>query len=243
MKINLIIFFISLLFVSEGFSDTPAEKPTATWMNINGNWTITNGKLAQMQPRSIRWEYHELMNYNTVVTINPVAQFSELSFTSKIYNPGQDMTAEFMVPFAVTSPKQHYYYNFLAFKFAGDEKKISRISLIKSERKDPSKPFTEKNNFTITEIASARCNIPYCKRLKCSITFSDGSAILKVNRKKMLEAPIPADHSGKVGFAARNIRISIDDVKVLKGDEILLSDDFSSDTLYVPTVKIKRTRE
>ncbi len=220
----------------------PTGGAECLWMRMNGNWEVRNSTLNQTQEKAVQWNYHELINMNSIVSIQPLSGYTAISFLVEIQKPSEG-ASEFMVPFAVTSPKQHYYYNFLAFKFAGDEKKISRISLIKSERKDPSKPFTEKNNFTITEIASARCNIPYCKRLKCSITFSDGSAILKVNRKKMLEAPIPADLSGKIGFAARNIRISIDDVKISKGDEILLSDDFSSDTLYVPTVKIKRTRE
>lgn len=211
-------------------------------MRLNGNWQIQNNALEQTLEKAVQWNYHELINLNSIVSNQSLADYTTISFSVEIQKP-TECSSEFMVPFAVTSPKQHYYYNFLAFKLAGDEKKISRVSLIKSERSDSTKPFTEKNNFTITEIASAKCSVPYDKRVKFAITLRNGSALLKVNRKKMLEAPVPADLSGKIGFAARNVRINIDDVRVANGDQILLADDFSSDTLYIPSVKIKRVKE
>ncbi len=214
-----------------------SERPL--WLGINGDWAVAHNALTQRRYRAVKWGYHELMNYNSVVSLTALERFTAFAFTVHMA-PRPGTKPRFMAAFAVTSPQQHYYYSFYGFLFTGTDKKVDRISLVRSERADVAKSFSAKNNFVITEIAATTASLPWHEALSCSIALRDCRATLSIDKKIMLTGAVGPDMDGKVGFACDNAILSLSRVSVARGDRAILEDDFTENTLYVPTARLRR---
>ncbi|HOO71762.1 MAG TPA: hypothetical protein PK926_08360 [Spirochaetota bacterium] len=236
----IIILFLTACASPEITDAGPAPEPAAPlWFCINGDWAVAGGALVEKRNRAVRWDYHELMNYNTVVSVAQVGGFTETGFTAEIIPAGIGKP-RFMVSFAVTSPKQHYYYSFYGFRLAGTAEKITRIELIRSARKDETRSFSEKNNYVITRLASTKTDIPWKGPLDCSVTIKGQTVSLTVNGKKLLTGTVAQQLTGKIGFSVRDARLRLDNIHVVNGKDALIEDDFAKNTLYVPTARIRK---
>ncbi|PKL37717.1 MAG: hypothetical protein CVV44_15355 [Spirochaetae bacterium HGW-Spirochaetae-1] len=213
----------------------------AKWYRIAGYWTVQDSLLTENRGRSSIWGYHELMNYNTLVTVDSYPQYTNYSADIKIFNVKRT-PVEILFAFLVNSPHLHYYYNFYAFKLTGSAEKITRISLIQSQRKNDALPFNAKFNYTIKELQGVDYSLNYNEKHAIKITFDEKKATLNINGKPVISFELPVENmEGRFAISNRNASIQIDKITIKNGKEILFTDDFNYDSIKVFKVKAVKT--
>jgi len=235
------IFFIIILISSfvSGMVLHSQEKHSR-WQRFSGNWTIANSKALETNGWSISWNYYELLEYNTILTIKPLTEITAINVNAEI-NERIKTPSEFMISFAVTSESKSWYYHMYAFKLSGGFWGMNRVSFIHSDRLDKTKPFNTKNNTFVKELASAKCKIKYDKMYNYRIAFEGTDVALYINDEKILSAPFPEkSHDGRIAISSRNVKIAVDKVEVKHGDKTVFEDDFNEDSIYVKVMKVRR---
>jgi len=213
------------------------------WMRITGRWRFNNSSVIEWRGRSSSWKYHELMNYNTIVTLVPFENISMLETNMEILKV-KVLPVESLISFAVTSPYKHYYYNFYAIKFTGDANRINKISLIQSKRKDPEKSYKTKNNFTISELYSINYNLDYYRKYNFKLKFDENEIILLINDKKIFKKLLSeTDFSGKIGLSNRGASIRVDNIKLFNKNDIVFYDEFDKNSIKVHRAKAVRVKK
>lgn len=230
---------ISVIILLIGIPIIPQESHHK-WQRLSGLWDIKKSHAYETQGRSIDWNYYELLNMNSILSLKPYHNFTSIDFimniTDRIESP-----AEIMISFNVTSESQNWFYHLYAFKFSGGYWGINKVSLIHSDRADKSKPFNTKNNTFIKELVSTDCKIKYDKIYNCSITFENKNVSLYINGEKILTTPIPEkNYDGRIAFSSRNVKIEIDRVTVKNNNQILFEDDFNENSIFVKILKVQK---
>jgi hypothetical protein len=234
-----VLIFISSLSV---YSDASFK-----WIWFGGSWEISENKLYEKKINAIRWDYYELINYNTLISNNPIENFSEFRYSINISEPNSSIFKKFtpfeqMTFFSATSPHLSYYYHLFAVKFTGSKKRIEKISFIKSDIKNSTYGYGQKFNFFVKEISSKKINLEYNKTYNIIIKINNPDITVFIDEEEVLKSKIPEKSiAGKFGFSSRNAGIEIGPVKILdKNQEVLFDDDFSQNSIYIPTMKAKK---
>lgn len=235
-KLNYILLPLVFLFLSSpAFAE---EAKNEKWVQISGKWEARKDNkdtfLLEAQGKTKISGYHELLNYNSIVTFDPISSLTSIKFNIEMRKTIGG-TSELLTFFAAKN-----YRKFYAFKFTGDENRITRILFINSDIKDTTKPGNEKWNYAITEIASKDHELEYNTQYKIEIQVKKKQAILFINGKKVMTAEGSGDLSGgKIGFSDRNVMLRISQLSVLDDKTVVFEDSFAEDNIkrYVITAK------
>jgi len=207
---------------------------------MSGIWEVKNSNAYETQGKAVYWNYYELLNLNSILSLKPFSNYSSLdlvmNITERIESP-----AEIMIVFNVTSESQSWYYHMYAFKLTGGYWGINKASLIYSDRADKSKPYTIKDNVFVRELASTDCKVKYCKNYTYSVIFEKTDVVLYINGEKILSAPIPEkNYDGRIAVSSRNAKIAIDRITLKKEKQIIFEDDFNDNSIYVKILKVQK---
>jgi len=238
--INLKKYLLALIVIFPVFtyaSDTPTEK--TKWQKLLGQWSIVNSQAVENRAWAAPWEYYELLKYNTIITYKAPSDFNNITVKASTFDRFKT-PSEFMISFAITSERASWFYHMYAFKITGGFWGMDKVTFIKSDRLDKSKPFNAKNNSFVKEIASADCSVKYDKTHEYSIKFEGHDAVLYINGKKILSVRFPEkSHKGRIAISSKNVKVSVDSVEVKKNKKTVFEDDFNEDSIYMRRVKAR----
>jgi len=210
------------------------------WQRMAGIWEVKNSHAFETQGKAIDWNYYELLNLNSILSLKPFSNYTSIdlvmNITERIESP-----AEVMISFNITSESQSWFYHLYAFKLTGGYWGMNKAALIYSDRADKSKPFTSKNNIFVKELASVDCKIKFDKAYNYRVAFEGENIVLYINEDKILSAPFPEkNHDGRIAVSSRNTKIAVDKIAVKKGSQVIFEDDFNNDTIYVKVLKVQK---
>jgi len=236
LKYKYLILFIIIFLCQNLFSQEKWHK----WQRLSGKWQTVCSIAQEIKGSYIRWNYYEILDYNTILSINPFFDMSSANISTKILERTES-PSELMLSFAVTSESQSWFYHMYSFKLTGGFWGMNKVSFIHSDRLDKTKPFATKNNTFVKELASADCKVKYDKMYNYRIAFEGTDVVLYINGEKILAAPFPEkSHDGRIAISARNVKIAVDKVEVKQGDKTIFEDDFNEDSIYVRALKVTR---
>jgi hypothetical protein len=210
------------------------------WQKFSGKWIVENSRAFEVNGWASPWNYYELLEYNSIISLQNFQDYSEISVTANITERIQS-PVEFLIPFAITSESASWFYRMYALKLSGGFWGINKVSLIFTDRNDKSKPIATKDKRLVKEIASNSCKVKYGIDYNFKILFENGDVSFFVNEQKVLSSPLPdKTNYGRIAISSRNAKIAIDKVEVKRGNEVLFFDDFNKDSIYVRVVKATR---
>jgi hypothetical protein len=207
-----------------------AQEKKFTWLNITGRWEIRSDNKRYSLVESLRatrkYDSSELVNYNSIITQEPVSDYSSIHYNFEM--GGTPGTPTEMVIFFAAQDFRTYY----GFKLKADGTKDATLVFHGSSVRDTTLRPHIKGNFVITDIATKQVPLEFNREYRAEIRIKKNRAILYLDGKKLLEAEAPeALAGGKIGFSNRNAALRIADLKVYNGREIVFEDDFSKDSI------------
>ncbi len=231
------IFFCFIVFFT-----TQTFSADYKWQKMSGNWTIKNSRLTEKKARISPWHYYELLNMNSIVSIEPLKTFDVLKFDFNVHDRHKS-PSEFWLSFAVRSPEKKWYYHMYSIRLSGGFWCIGDVDLLYCDRKDKSKELRTKNNTLVKKLKSESCWFSYDKKYHGKIKFQGKKVAFYIDGKKVLSGKLPSeDHSGRIALSTRNTQVTIDKIEVKNGKNIVFQDDFHSNTIYTKKLKASVTR-
>ena len=232
-KIFFVLFTIIFLVAIPLFSQEKYHK----WQRVSGKWEVRNSKVFETRGGIIGWNYHELLNFNTILSLQDFNNYTSIDYTINVTKRVQTPT-EIMFPFAVTSESESWFYHVYAFKITGDFWNMDKVAFIHSDRIDKTKPLATKNNAFVKELASAKCKIKYNTVYNYRVAFEKDNIVLYIDGKRALSAPFPGKtNNGRVGISSRNVLIAVDKIEIKAGDKTVFMDDFNEDSIFVRVLR------
>ncbi len=225
-----------MLYSQDGFSSEDR-----IWRQVNGIWEIVQSDkfnyIIDNKITSYKWGYNELINYNTLITMEPIESYSCITYRLQFVDPLKK-ELRYMSPFGIKEDRIFY-----AFRFSGNDQGINKISFIQSTIRDIQKDIAVKWNYEIKENKSVDCSLPLGREYLIEIRISDKRTILLVNKKQMIVVDIAKEevNSGKFGFSSLHVKPMIWDIKVYNRRKLVFSEDFSTDR--VRRIKVRGTIE
>lgn len=218
-----------------------AQEPQKTWLRMGGDWTVEKGRAFETRGFSISWDYHELMNYNGLVSQNIESDFTEIVYKFSI-GPVKKLPVEAMLGFAINSPEQHYYYDFYAVKLTGDSVIMRTASLVQSKCKDKFVPVGVKGNYTVETLYTCDCPLLFNHDYELKVVRRNDTLYVYMENTLLFDYKLPPQTSlkGKFAFASRGACMSADSISVKNWYKTVLTDDFLESSIYVPTVQAVR---
>lgn len=237
MKKRYLILAVLILFESIPLL---SQEASHKWQRMSGIWEVKNSNAVETQGRAVAWNYYELLNSNSILSLKPFNNYTSIDAVINIMDRIES-PAELIISFNITSESKNWFYHMYAFKLCGGYWGINKASLIYSDRSDKSKPFNTKNNTFIKELASADCKVKYDKVYNYRIAFEGTNVVLYINSERVLSAPFPEkSHDGRIAISAKNAKISVDRIEVKQGDKLIFEDDFDIDTIFVKILKVQK---
>ena len=249
-------FFLSLLCTcihSLGADISAAPQNDATkqkeqkWNRTSGSWTIQNGRAIESRIRPVIWDFHELMNYNCLTTQDVQTDFTEYNVKIGIIN-ARIFPVEILFAFGIQGKMMQ---NFFAIKLQGDAKSLQTISIIRSTQNDATLPENTKNNYTIETLYTQDFPLKYNEEYEIKIVknnnyFKGAVITLYIENKKIFSKDLPITElkeKGAFAVASRGSSVSIDYVTIKNGSKTVFTDDFSENSIYVPTVSATKVEK
>ena len=229
--IAVIIFILAVSLVS--------AKENHKWQRFSGKWVVENSRVTETNGWTAPWNYYELINNNSIVSLEDFSGYSSIEFTMEIFDR-KESPAEVLISFGVRSEYKNWLYHIYAFKISGGFWGINKVSLIHSDMENKTLPYATKNNIFINELASDSYSMKYKKKYNCRIDISGNEATFFVEGEKVITGTLPSDnYKGRIAFSSKNTKLAIDNVRVKKGDKVVFEDSFDEDSIYVRTVKAR----
>lgn len=227
------------------------EEPQNKWNWFNGEWVVENSQIVEKRGWVSPWNYYALVDFNSIISISPLENYSTIEFTLTALNRHPDNTprgkreltdnCEFMASFAVTSVKDEWYYHLYGIKISGDKKDLNTVTLVYSDITDRTKKLSEKNNYFMKELASGKFPMGYDREYRVKIEIIKEKITFFLDGKPVLKGSLPAPgHDGRIGFSSRNLYVKIGNVKVSNNKGIIFQDSFDRDSLFIRKLKVKR---
>jgi hypothetical protein len=202
-------------------------------------WIFENSKIQLQFPHANSWNYYELSNYNSLISLKEIHKPSSIEFSMTIFDRSKS-PAEILISFAGKNEYRNWLYRIYSIKIEGNFWGIKKASFIHSDRKNKTLPLSVKNNIFVDNIKCEKISLKYGKTYNYRIEFNEDKVILFIDNEKALESVFPiADNSGHIAFSARNVKLAIDNVRVKKGDRVVFEDNFDENSIYVRTVKAR----
>lgn len=232
MAVLIFILAVSLLSAKENHK----------WQRFSGKWVIENSRVTETNAWPAPWNYYELINNNSLISLQDFSGYSSIEFTIEIFDRVKS-PAEVLISFGVRSEYRNWLYHMYAFKISGGFWGINKVSLIHSDRADKSLPYNTQNNIFINKLAKTKVSMKYKRKYNCRIDIAGNEATLFVEGEKVLTGTLPSDnYKGRIAFSSKNTKLAIDNVRVKKGDKIVFEDNFDKDSIYVRTVQARVVR-
>ena len=227
--------------------DVVKQQTQNKWLRMGGTWTVQNGRVFESRIRPLYWDLHELINYNSLLVDNLESDFTEINTKFGLTNV-QILPVEIMFTFSI---RGNIMQDFFAIKFNGDAKGIQSVTVIRSTQKDASLPATTKKNYTIETLYEQACSLKYdseygIKIVKNNNYFKGAVINLYIDNKLIFSKDFPIaelKEKGKFAVASRGASISIDYVTIKNGGKTVFTDDFSENSIYVPTVSATKVEK
>ena len=233
---------ILIALIISVFSGIHAEdKPT--WFQLSGKWKIDESRLSETRGWPNRWWYYELLNHNTIITTQDLADYDSISFTVNLTSSDAkrgDSPSAFIVFWGAQRPDANWFFHFYGIQFTGDASSIQKLSIIFSDRIDISKPYATKNNYYVKELISINHPLPYNKDFQCYLRFSDTDVSFYIYNEKIISVAaneLKDNKNGRIGFSSSYCLPSIEYVNVMKNKEKVFEDGFDVNSLFVPTAR------
>ncbi len=231
------IFFCFIIFFT-----TQTFSADYKWQRMSGKWEIKNSRLTEKKAYTSPWNYYELLNMNSIVSMESLKNFDVMEFDFKIHDRFES-PAEFWVSFAVRSPEKKWFYHMYSIRLSGGFWWLGDAHLLYCDRKDKTKKLRTKRNTSIKKLKSESCWFRYGKKYHGKIKFQGKRVSFYIDGEKVLSGELPCeDHSGRIALSTKNTRVTIDKILVKNGNEVVFQDDFNSDTIYVRKLKASVTR-
>jgi len=231
--------FFTLLFITISMA-LLSQESHHKWQRFSGKWIVDNSRAMEVNGWASPWDYYELLEYNSIISLKDFKDYSEISVTANI-TERIDSPVEVLIPFAITSEHASWFYRMYAFKLSGGFWGIDKVSLIFTDKNDKSKPPSTKNNRSVQEIASSICKVKYGKDYNFKIIFDNAMISFFINDEKVLTAPFSESNiNGRIAISSRNAKISIDKVEIKKSGNVIFCDEFDNNSIYVRVVKATR---
>jgi len=238
MKINFLLLFTCCSIFS---TNCLASAEIKNWTKFGTSWDISNSIASTVNGHTTSWNYYILTNYNSLITINSINNYSDIEIIAEI-KERIETPSEFLISFNVTSESQSWFYHMYAFRLTGGYWGMDKVSLIYSDRTDKSKPFNTKNNTFTNEISSSGCKVKYNKMNTYRVSFQGENVVLYINNEKILSAPFPEkSHDGHLAISAKNVQTAVDRITVKNKDKIIFDDDFNANSIFIKQLKVERT--
>ncbi|HOK93866.1 MAG TPA: hypothetical protein PLN03_13720 [Spirochaetota bacterium] len=229
-----------LLFITLFMMELPSQESHHKWQRFSGKWVVENSRAMEVNGWASPWDYYELIEYNSIVSLQDFKDYSEISISANITERINSL-AELLISFAITSESASWFYRMYGFKLSGGFWGINKVSFIFTDKNDKSKPNATKNNRLVQELASNTCKVKYGRDYNFKILFENGNVALYINGEKVLCAPFTEKTNyGRIAISSRNAKVAIDNVEVKKGQDLIFLDDFNEDSIYVRVVKATR---
>jgi len=220
--------------------ELPSQESHHKWQRFSGKWVVENSRAMEVNGWASPWDYYELIEYNSIVSLQDFKDYSEISISANITERINSL-AELLISFAITSESASWFYRMYGFKLSGGFWGINKVSFIFTDKNDKSKPNATKNNRLVQELASNTCKVKYGRDYNFKILFENGNVALYINGEKVLCAPFTEKTNyGRIAISSRNAKVAIDNVEVKKGQDLIFLDDFNEDSIYVRVVKATR---
>ena len=232
---NIIFRFIIGYGITILLFNTIFANDNLKWSVISGDWGIrkdnVNSVLISKEAKTRDWGYSELINYNSLISLDPMNNYSSLSFSFEI--PKSEGNPDILFFF-----NSFDYRHFNAFKLLKSKSNSYNLSFINCSIKDTTLRPAVKWNYTITELASKDIPLEFNREYRAEVRVKKNRATLYLDGKKALEAEAPGEIAGgKIGFSNRNSALRISDLKVYDGRTLVFQDDFSKDSIKRYQVK------
>jgi len=222
-----------------------AEEAEINWVRITGRWTVETGLhtsyMVQHKQKAYQWGYNPLINGNTIISGEVFEGYTEIEATFipvKPYQEGQYV----LIPFAIDD-----YRNLYGVRLSGTENGLTKAAFIQSRTKDTTRPRSEKWNFQVAEHKSASMDLSYDNPVKVRLVFTGDTAVeLLVNGSKVMDHDFKKKvNSGRVGISSYHVAMKVDRYTVKQKDEVLIDDEFTSDTIkrFVVKGKLKKKED
>lgn len=196
--------------------------------------------MVETQGRAVAWNYYELLNLNTILSLKPYNSYTSIDSVITIFERIES-PAELILSFNITSESKNWFYHMYAFKLSGGYWGINKATLIYSDRADKSKSFNTKYNAFVKEIASTDCKVKYDKAYKYRIAFEGTNVVLYINNEKILSAPFPENsHDGRIAISSKNVKIAVDKIEVIQNGKTIFEDDFNENSIFVKILKVQK---
>jgi hypothetical protein len=230
-------FFTSGIFLGHLSADD-VSIDNANWKRSSGDWKVQKSYLTEVRGWIGPWGYYELMDHNTVISQSEFENFQKIEFTLEMSKP-QKSKFDATISFGVRSPEKSWYYYSYGVRFHGEKKtfsadKFNKVSLVQTSMIDAKLPPNQKGNNKVTEIASAKCDIPADKESNYTLLFEGDT--LKVLREKtiILETKVnKSEQKGRMAISGRNASLKLKYFKVIGPNEkVIFADNFEKDTIY-----------
>ncbi len=215
----LVIILINCMTIAQG---------QYLWRQISGNWEILEetNQLIEKQGKTISWGYSELINNNSIETINELGAFTNATFNIEFNAPVHDQ-GFFLFFWGMLKQME-----FSAIRFSAEGNKIRSIEYIESEFINKAIKGLSKWNFSVTVIESREVEMLPNRKYKCDLLFKNNNVSVLIDNKKVLSCTLRKNVTlGKVGFSNRNLIPAINEIKITDARKIIFQDHFINDSI------------
>jgi hypothetical protein len=207
-----------------------SAEETFKWQKISGAWQIkserNSGYLFDQYSRSVDYGYSDLINNNSLISIDAPSGITRISSKIELLSPRAEDN-HITVFFAAQS-----YRDFFGFRFAGRDKGFTEVQFIRSSVIDTTLPPSQKNNFRVEVLSSKVFVRQPSSPIDVTINIRGFEAELVIDGASVLKAEAQRSLSdGQFGFSHTNNLLRISDVAAYRGQSIVFSDNFTAQSI------------
>ena len=92
---KLIVLIMGVLIMSNVLA-----KDNNKWQSYTGKWVVGNSRVTETRGAALPWNYYELINNNSIVSLQDFSGYSSIEFTIEIFDRVKS-PAEILISFGV----------------------------------------------------------------------------------------------------------------------------------------------
>ena len=75
-----LITIILLILINPAYNQDKQHK----WQRYSGKWSISDSKAVESNGWTLVWNFYELLDYNTILSLNPLTDFNSINITASV---------------------------------------------------------------------------------------------------------------------------------------------------------------
>jgi len=228
-----IVFFPFVALSKIGFH-VNAENGNPKWRQVSGQWGIEekSGKnvLSESRLKTINWGYNEIINYNSIISIESFPKYNRINFNLEVKEPINENPL-FQIILGMQTQM-----DFTAIRLLGYKKEINQIQFVESKREGG------KGKYHVTVLYSNILLIQPHQKYNIDVRFFEKKAVLRINNSIVREyQSSKLLGNGYIGFSVKDIRSYISDYCLFDGRNKIFEDDFKFDSIARKGAKIEKS--